>query len=386
MYRRIAAAALLAIAASTAPVAAQDALLTDAERARIEAQLAELDARWAGLQAVEARRAAETEARVREAQARQISRRRGPIEVVGERVLVNAALPAVATGLGTFELVTGDLSFLSPLRLEVYRPGQLGFVNVNQDQPIGIRRVAMDEEGRGVDIGGVVREHILATLPDPVEQWSQGWGWDGRFNARVGFQTLLESTHPDAVRCMQGNDLDACASFLFLDYDGTETSSVAAFTRWYPRGFDEYPAHPVSQDLAGQMSNCRIQQSRQGVEGDLYSVCVAWIVRHYGGIFQHIPAEGAARGSILAFALENAAPGNLERVMALPPASTVGDQLATLAGMPRERLLAEWRESISLGGGLFDDGRPGSGRGPITLLWAGGLALIALRTTRWRLG
>ena len=385
MYRVVLAGILAGILVAE-PGFAQQSLLSDTERARVEAELAELDARWAALQAVEARRAAEAEARVRDAQLRQVSESLGPIEIAGEAVLVEAGLPAVRTGLGRFEMVTGDLSFLAPLRIELYRPGQLGFVNANGDQPDNLRRVAIDEEGNGIDLVGLVREHLLRTLPDPLEQWSQGWGWDSRFNADVGFQTLLESTHPDAVRCLQGNDLAACASFLFLDYDGSDHSSVVALERWYPREFTAAGGQELLDNVAARLRGCRITHARADLAGDWYSACLEQLVTVQGGIFEYIPSEGPARGSILAFALNAAEPGALERVGELPVDATVGEQLETLSGKPLRQLVAEWRESITLSGGIFADGRPGSGRGPLTLLWAGGLALIALRTTRWRLG
>jgi len=162
---------------------------------------------------------------------------------------------------------------------------------------------------------------------------------------------------------------------------------MAALSAWYPQGFraksEQQFFARIEELLTACASRTEVRLPALNEDG-IHTACLAEL--EHQSVFSFVPAHGAARGSVLAFALSSADPGGIEAALALPEGTSVGDQLATIAGIPLDQLVTDWRESISVSGTIFEVGRPGSGRGPFTLLWAGGLALIALRSTRWRLG
>lgn len=92
--------------------------------------------------------------------------------------------------------------------------------------------------------------------------------------------------------------------------------------------------------------------------------------------------SAGTRASLLAYALEVGGDGSYARLYDTAP--DVAGRLVNAAGVPLDELVAGWRNAVQA---ARPDARAGMARtGFWTVVWLAGLALLAMRSTRWRIG
>jgi hypothetical protein len=230
-----------------------------------------------------------------------------------------------------------------------------------------------------------VDDYVLAAVPGSVVAWSGGQGWNRRYRADDGLRVLLGATDPQGIRCLQAGDLDACHRFLGLAYDGSAGSRLALLEEHYPVGWEPDVSAEGNQGRPDDLViRCMATERRNG-SPDPRSACLQDIAERESATLAALPAHAYVRGSLVAYALRMGGGEALGPLEALPPEVAVGTQLAAIAGTSEHQLVRSWQSDASLGAGLFRSSA-GDRPGPLALFWAGGFALLALRSTRWRLG
>lgn len=377
----------LALVAVVQPVAAQDARLSEDERARLEREMEALEARMVEVRTLEARLAEagrrQVGAALRRIEEGSETETIGPIVV--RRPSGTAPVSALVRDvLAEFEPTLGDLGRVATLRVNLYDPADVGAAARSGPGDGGAVWFRHTEAGLA-RLGRQVRAHVLSSIPDPIGLWSGGMGWTDDPATLDALREMARVTDRDGVRCLQDGDIASCGRFLFVEDDGSTEARYRAFDRYY-----------ATRDLA----MLRRLQGREGDRGwEALGRCVSrdrriGIPLPRAGCLERLARSGArasfmaapvARGSVVAFALRSGGPGALDRLRARPTGVTVAEQLEAVSGMPIDDLLAAWRGDAVNGSGMFENvgGHP---PGPVSLLWAGGLALLALRSTRWRLG
>jgi hypothetical protein len=380
---RLGLAVLIALAALRAePARAQ--VLEAAERAELEARLAEIDARFEALErAVDAR-----EARIRrkiEADASRIERVEvGPFVIEGPRAEVEEVAEGVLGAWLRYEPIFGRDTTLPTFTIQVVRSADLASV---VEGSATTRRLAFLPGRRNASAGSAIAQQMFQeNLPRMLNAWTANQGWDRLQARRIGYQALLQSPHPLSLACSQEGDVRACMDFLFVDYDGSPQSVVSELRGWYPEPVELWTritreARGAALDDAGCNAPELPWYDPNGPESD-FERCARRAARIYGAALA--PSKPVVRGSLLRFALERAEVVSLGALDTLPEDASIGDQLEVISGVPTERLVAEWLDALT----LVDSGPAGQQETsmPVSLLWAGAFTLLALRSTRWRLG
>jgi len=375
---------LVGLAVASAPVRAQDALITAAERARLEAEMTRLENRMEAIRGLEA-----SAEEGRERQAERALRRiqeGGLTETIGPLVIRRpSGTPPVAAQvlpvLAAFEATLGDLDDLEISPIHLYLPAELG--------PLRPPPRARSESGAPVwyrysdaglrRIGERVTAHIIASVPTPIGTWSAGAGWGDDYRPLAALRSMAMVADPTGLRCLQFGDIDACARFLLVEDDGSDETRLRAWRGYYSlsraRMLEEHGATIPLLQCIGRSRRTGLPVPRTG--------CLRQLSRR--SISADFQADRYVRGSVVAYALERGGPGALDRIERLPAGVDVGEQLEAISGMPTRDLITAWRADAMNGEGMFEK-VGGDPPGPVSLLWAGGFALLALRSTRWRLG
>lgn len=180
----------------------------------------------------------------------------------------------------------------------------------------------------------------------------------------VVYRNLVLSASGAAARCIEGN-LEACADALSLRPPGD------AWERWYT------PAQ-LRVFVESRWGEASSVAGRACVKGD-DAACVQ-VLRGSG---PPSPLNSAARRALAQLALARGGAGAYERLLRDSTAS-VGARLEAAAHQPERSLIVEWRQralaarpahDAGLGVSLFS-----------VLFWGALFLLLALRSTRWRIG
>jgi hypothetical protein len=187
--------------------------------------------------------------------------------------------------------------------------------------------------------------------------------------AEVVYVELVTAPWQAVKRC-HGGDVDACARVL-----GLETAADTA-SLWYTA---EEQRRAIVGRGAGWWMDIRTSPDYIGcLDGD-DTACATLLNRHLWMIGP--PLSASARESILRVALEVGGDGALQR-LARSEGRSVGDRLAEAAEVPRDSLIAVWRERI-LAAAPEQVVMTGS-TGGAALLWVVLLVFLSMRSTRWR--
>jgi hypothetical protein len=193
-----------------------------------------------------------------------------------------------------------------------------------------------------------------------------------RTHREAAYLQLVTAPWSVARRCYRG-DLHACTIALGLD-----PSADPAMT-WYvtPR---ERQSVVLAADFMYQNGRTEpdLQRCREGND----SACTALL--HQTPVTSLTrPLDNEARQSVLAIALAMGGRDAYERILTHPDLKP-GAELALAAGVPTERVVAVWRDSV-----LAARSRPVQVNLVETmagLMWIFGFLGLALRSTRWRIG
>ena len=379
------AALILLMGRGAGAIDAQNPYLPEDERARLQVELTDLERSiqaitrvWTSTEDAE-RRAAERRAALR------VTRTIGPIQLRSAPELADDAATAVRSTLDAFGRLLDGFSVQPTLRLDLYIERPPEYTRIPTAVGSGWIPVRVLEDITAWDIRHQVQPWVVAAIPGAIGAWSGGRGWELPPERGLGLRVMVRSIDPDGIACLQTGDLLACSRYFSLDYDGTLESRRAALDRIYPAD----PRFPGGVDPDGpkrgaSLFGCAEAKAQQGA-GDPRGECLASISEREAVAMEMLPGGAAARSSLLSHAVRLAPAGGFRRLQDLPAGATVGEQLEALSQSPLELLLTSWRQDASLGRGLFA-ADPRDRPGPTSLLWAGGLAMLALRSTRWRLG
>lgn len=371
---------LLAGAALLAPLTAQTP--SAGELTQLEARLTEIDARLEALDRAVETREARIEAKLAADLTRTARIEIGPFVVVGPRAEAEEAATGVEAYWARYAPVFGDDPGVPTLTIQVVRSADM--TSMVEGDPLTRRMAYYPGRSNARDGTSLARILFEGQLPRVLNSWSAGYGWDREQAVRIGYQAMLESAHPLSLACSQEAEVEACMDFLFVDYDGTRQSIVTGVDAWYPRD-QIWPRVPSNLSPGARNSGCVADDWDWVIEEPTRdrASCVQYLAQSLGPSLA--PSKAAARGSLLRFALEQTDTQDFTPLDALSEGATVGAQLEALSGVPIEELVAAWRSEMTLGEpGLGIEG--GGGGGPFSLLWAGAFTLLALRSTRWRLG
>ncbi len=364
---------------------ASNYLLSPDERARLEADLADVEARLAEVQALEFEMREAATLRPGNVGPDHVRRDVGPVEIRGPRHLLPAAAGAATHALGQFRGLSDADGALTALRIDIHDAGEVESLAPPYAGGSGTAVLVATAEDVRALVDHAVRRHVLEAIPQPLVPWSGGWGWDSAFRPDDGVRLMVQSTNRDGIACLQRRDLEACAGYLALSYDGSTESKLALLEYHYPASAF-LPPTPVSEtprtdDLLGR---CVFEQRRRGTP-DARGTCLADLASREYATLGLLPSHPSARASLVAHALQLGGDGALTRLMRRPDGGSVGAHLAVVAGTSEAELVRSWQEDVSGRTGVFRS-EGGERPGPASLFWAGGLALLALRSTRWRLG
>lgn len=383
MYRLI--PAILAGLLIAAPMAAQGPVPDANERARLQAELARVDAQIEALTARKEARSENLETRLESSEARRVVHQLGPIRIEGTQPMLDGLVPVFEAEWAALEAQLGDLSFVPPMRIDL-----VSALNINQTdlRPAAnhrrIRWFGDLENGPGAR--GELREMVRDAVPSLVRSWTQGVALTMPASIQTGYQALLSTIHPAGISCAQEADVDACLSYLFVDYDATVETNRAAIDGWYR---DQYQLASAANSTsgwaqAGAENGCRLYLGGEGPDTFDRSACITYLSQPRF-IMNAVPSHVASRGAVLQMALDLDPDGRgLTRSAALPDNASIADHLEAIARIPARDLVSQWQNglTVSVDGPVGGAGGPG----PFTLLWAGAFALFSLRSTRWRLG
>jgi len=363
------------------PADAQEAVLGQDERAELTRAMERLENRMTALEQLEARiaeaRELQAEKALRSIEANGVTETIGPIRV--RRAAGTAPVaPVIRAALADYERFLGAPATLPPIRINLYPPEDLGPLAPPSSEGAGASWYAHTDRGMAT-LQRDLRARALGTLPSPLGPWSGGTGWRDEYRPLSALREMARITTPDGVQCLRAGDMEACRRYLFLDDDGSREAVVESFARYYTA---DRIRTLETRGVQSAVLRCISSNRRIGIpipsSGCLRMVAT---IRSRPAFM----ARSAIRGSLVAYALRRGGPGAMDRLRALPGAQTVGDQLAALSGMSSDGLLEAWRDDAMNGRGMFE-GVGGNPPGPVSLLWAGGFALLALGSTRWRLG
>lgn len=372
---------LIVLTMAGRPADAQEATLDPDERAELAGAMDRLADRMAALEQLEARIAAarelQAEKALRSIEENGVTETIGPIRV--RRAAGTAPVaPAIRAALADYDRFLGAPATLPPIRINLYPPEALGPLGRPSSEGSGTTWYAHTDRGMAT-LRRDLRARVLATLPPPLGPWSGGAGWRDEYRPLSALREMARITTPDGVQCLRSGDMAACRRYLFLDDDGSEEAVVESFARYYTadriRTLEE-------QGVQSAVLRCVSSNRRIGIPIPS-SGCLRMVATIRSR--PDFMARSVIRGSLVAYALRRGGPGATERLRALPGGRTVGDQLAALSGMSSDRLVEAWRDDAMNGRSMFE-GVGGNPPGPVSLLWAGGFALLALGSTRWRLG
>jgi hypothetical protein len=209
----------------------------------------------------------------------------------------------------------------------------------------------------------VIRSALAEVLPGDVRAWLHGAGLQLRGGMDWAYRDLATSNSVAAQQCFD-DAIAACISALGLADAGR------SWEAWYT---PEQLRHDVRRRGLGPGRAAACIDARDD------TACLE-VVRAYGGPYP--PLTGAVRGTLLAHALELGGAGSFARL--LEDAASVGERLERAAGQPLPQIVSSWRARVQ-------EGRPDmhagvATAGAWTLAWLALLALLAMRSTRWRLG
>ncbi|HEX6307678.1 MAG TPA: hypothetical protein VFZ69_05780 [Longimicrobiales bacterium] len=209
----------------------------------------------------------------------------------------------------------------------------------------------------------VVASVLTDALPADVRVWLDGGGVQPAAALEWSYRELV-TAHSHAARGCFAGAVDACMTALGLSHPGADWSG------WY-----------TPDEL-------RVQVAQRGSESAPATACVRR--RDDAACFEESrlsggalpPLRGASRTALLAHVLELGGAGAYARLF--DDARDVSARLAHAADRPIEDVVAGWRSSI-------DRARPsiyaGVLRGGLwTLVCLAALAVLATRSTRWRIG
>jgi hypothetical protein len=188
----------------------------------------------------------------------------------------------------------------------------------------------------------------------------------------AAYLQLVTAPWSVARRCYRG-DLHACTIALGLD-----PSADPAMTWFTTPG--ERQSVVLAADFMYQNGRTEpdLQRCREGND----SACTALL--HQTPVTSLTrPLDNEARQSVLAIALAMGGRDAYERILTHPDLKP-GAELALAAGVPTERVVAVWRDSV-----LAARSRPVQVNLVETmagLMWIFGFLGLALRSTRWRIG
>ena len=209
----------------------------------------------------------------------------------------------------------------------------------------------------------VVRSALTDALPSDVRDWLLGARVTLRPDNTQAYRELA-TAHSHSARACYDGDTAACIVTLGLVDPGAD------WERWYTP--DELRAQVAQRvrpmDAAYACAN----------DGD-HEACLQALRALHGAL---PPVGGGARAGLLAHALGEGGPGSFERLFA--PAPDVGSRIAHAAGTSLDVVIDGWRARL-------DEARPDMRAGVIdagvwTVVWLAALALLATRSTRWRIG
>ncbi len=189
--------------------------------------------------------------------------------------------------------------------------------------------------------------------------------------AEVVYTELATAPWESVRRCYDG-EVAACARVLDLE-SAADTASL-----WYT---PEEQRRAIERHGGSWWMTMTVRTSPDYigcVDGD-DRACAAFLNEHMWIIGW--PLSVTARESMLRVALAAGGEGVLGR-LAQPGAGSTGSRLAAAAGIPRDSLIALWRDRI-LAAAPDQVVLTGS-VGGTALLWVLLLVLIAMRSTRWR--
>ncbi|MBR9990924.1 MAG: hypothetical protein KFH98_14275 [Gemmatimonadetes bacterium] len=200
----------------------------------------------------------------------------------------------------------------------------------------------------GVVIGLNVGTHVIRGLAGTKVYDFSVWGANGRADYRRAAERVITSALTDALPEDMRNWLDGGSL-------GTRDAH-----RWAYR-------HLATSNLP-QAQRCFAREPQ--------SCAAALMGTHASGVSAH------TRSSLLQHALDLGGDGSYARL--IEDASDASARLANAAGRPINDVVLSWRATIQ-------DARPNvnasvARAGFWTLIWLAGLALLAMRSTRWRLG
>ncbi|HEX6132669.1 MAG TPA: hypothetical protein VFZ24_01725 [Longimicrobiales bacterium] len=209
----------------------------------------------------------------------------------------------------------------------------------------------------------VMSSVLTDALPADLREWLDGGSVLPGGSLEWPYRELA-TAHSHAARNCFAGDVAACIAASGLTDPGEDWS------RWYTPG--QLRAQVAQRSWYSGAAGACVHQLDD-------AACIAES-RRLGGALP--PLGGAARASLLASALELGGTGAYARLF--DDAPDVGARLANAAGLPLDEVVASWREAVERARPSIHAGMLDAGIWTVILLAA--LAVLAMRSTRWRLG
>lgn len=201
----------------------------------------------------------------------------------------------------------------------------------------------VDHDELSASVLSIMERASASRLPVPIEPWL-----DHRVPLRASppefgpdlFRTLATSEAAIVRRCAAG-DRDACR--LGFALDSVPSNPVTA---WY----DDSDLPTLARSAGGHIQRVGLTRTFGRDEQEMCTVkrhldtCRRMVALLPAGALR-IPMPGAARASLTRLAFEMGGARGIERLRA-SAASTVGGQLAAVAGVPTDALLGRWMERM----------------------------------------
>ncbi len=221
---------------------------------------------------------------------------------------------------------------------------------------------------------GDLARHLLNVMWNETDASLGSWliwitGFDSLSNTLAEVVYVELATTPwERVKACRAGDLEACARVL----DVTVTGDTVSL--WYT--VDEQRRAVVEH--SGRWWMRMTPEHRACVDGEA-GACATYLSQRRW--IMGYPLSRRARDSLLRVALEIGGEGALGRLVRTHTPET-GARLAAAAGIPRDSLIAVWRERILAAAPpqVIMTGRTGV----TAMAWSLLLVFLALRSTRWR--